>query len=159
VLEDNRGGEGLSVSVKGVDEVVRKMNRLASMDGAKRGIAAGAALLKAKMADYPPPNPKPQPFKSDKQRRFVMAALREGRLGFPYKRTGKLGQGWTVTFTSGGLGAVVGNSVAHGPLVQKAGEQAGYHSGNWQTEAQVAEEFGPDVIELIEAEIKADING
>jgi hypothetical protein len=149
----------VSVQVRGVDEVVRKLNRLASMDGAKRGIAAGAALLKAKMADYPEQTHDRHAFVSDKQRRFFFAALRDGTLGVPYKRTGKLGQGWTVNFENGGLSAVVGNNVPYGPLVQKAGEQAGFHQNNWLTDQEVANNWGPKVVDGIAEEIRKDING
>lgn len=149
----------MSVQVQGVAELVGKLNRLASMNGAKRGIAAGATLLKDKVQQYPEQTHDRMAFVSDKQRKFFFASLRDGTLGVPYKRTGKLGQGWTVDFDNGGLSATVGNGTSYAGLVQGHGLQAGFHQNNWQTEEEVAKAWGPTVVRGIEDEIRADING
>jgi hypothetical protein len=51
-----------------------------------------------------------QTFKSDKQRRFVMAAIREGRIdpGVPH-RTGNTQRGWYAKVGNGGYRMVIGN--------------------------------------------------
>jgi hypothetical protein len=85
----------------------------------------------------PPPERKPQPFKSDKQRRFVMAALSRGEI--PYKRTGNLGRKWTshISTSTNGLEGTVGNNVPYAPFVQSASGQSAYHQGVWSTDLQV----------------------
>lgn len=88
---------------------------------------------------YPSPAKRPQPFKSDKQRKFVFAMIKEGKI--PYKRTGNLGRAWTahVTAQSGGLEGTLGNNTSYAPLVQGQGRQAAAHQGVWNTDSQVFE--------------------
>jgi len=51
-----------------------------------------------------------QTFQSDKQRRYVMAMIREGRIdpGYPH-RTGRSQRGYTAKVTNGGYGVTISN--------------------------------------------------
>lgn len=149
----------MSVTIRGLEAVRAKVSSLESADAFRRGVATGATRIKEFMATYPAQVHKPQPFKTEKQRRFVMAALKEGRLSFPYGRTGSLGRRWTIVFSNGGQSATIGNNTEYGPLVQQAGAQAGYHAGNWQTDQDAIDQMGPLVTQDIDAEIGKVING
>lgn len=53
-----------------------------------------------------------------------------------YKRTGRLGRGWTerkpaFTRSSAGIAATLRNPVSYAPFVQSAGSQAWFHRGRW----------------------------
>jgi hypothetical protein len=52
---------------------------------------------------------------SDAQRRYVMAAISEGKITIPYTRTGNLGASWTVTRSGDKI--VISNSAQYAPYV------------------------------------------
>ena len=153
----------MSVTIKGIEPIKAKINTLKSGIAYQRGIARGATIIKSFMADYPGQIHKPQPFKTAKQRRFVMWALREGILSFPYKRGGagseKLGSRWTIVFTDGGNGAIIYNNASYATMVQKEGAQVSYHAGNWQTDQDAVDQKGPEVVEAIADEVGVVIHG
>jgi len=142
----------MAVAIDGMDRLQRKLNRLASGQAYREGVAEAAAHVKSRAAVYPPVRRQPQPFKTDRQRRFFFAALRSGEITVPYARKGAgggLAGGWTVIFTSGGMGAVVANAVSYGPYVMGTQSQAQYHAGNWKTEQGIAQEAESDVLDII----------
>lgn len=127
----------MSVRVIGMDRV---QARLKAIDGAYRpALAEAAAHIKRVASTYPPVRKQRQPFKSDRQRRFFFAALRDGLIKIG-QRTGLLGKLWTVIFRDGGQSAIVGNNAPHGPWVMSTDRQALYHRGNWKTEREIAQE-------------------
>jgi len=147
-------------------EVRRKLARLESMDGAKRGVAVAAEHVKGKLATYPPQRHGPMPGfpQSERQRRYVMALIRQGEI--PYRRgqskTSKnLGQQWNIRLSNGGLTADVGvseNVVPYVRYVQDAEMQAAYHKiTGWPTVQGVAESEKDAVLGMIEREIDADL--
>lgn len=157
------GGETISVTITGVEPIKAKINSLRSGLAFQRGVAIGAATIKTFMADYPAQIHRPQPFKTDKQRRYVMWALKNGQLSFPYRRGGgrseRLGARWTIIITDGGMGATIQNNASYARMVQKEGAQVGYHVGNWQTDQDAVDQKSQDVVDSIESEVSAVING
>ena len=89
---------------------------------------------------------KPQPFVSAKQRRYFFAALKDGRIEVPYRRTGKIGLSEQHP-TSSGMDVVV--PVGYSDLVRTKGKQAKYHDPLWPTTDQVASKIENDTAELI----------
>ena len=61
--------------------------------------------------------------------------------GSSYNRTGKLGRGWKVG-TATQTSIQVGNKVAYGQWVQKAGQQA-KRNKHWQTDEEIAKAERP----------------
>lgn len=61
-------------------------------------------------------------FKTQRQRRFVLASIREGSIQVPRRRTGNLGRGWTiVTRSASGAASYVievFNRIPYAPIVQ-----------------------------------------
>lgn len=114
-------------------------------------------LLKKRLANYPGKSTGHIEFKSDKQRRFFWAALREGKIQVPYRRSGTLGRRWTarVNVLTDDVAGIVGNTTPYAPFVQGAGKQAGIHQGNWQTDQDVVDESRDEITGFFADEIAA----
>ena len=91
---------------------------------------AGRAYLKG--YGYPSQTGNPQPFKTDRQRRWFFWALKAGIITVPYSRTGRLANSWRAV-RRGPSDWVIENSAAYAALVVGAGRQARYHEDNWWT--------------------------
>jgi len=85
-------------------------------------------------------------FTSNKQRAFVIAAIRTGDIQVPYVRTGKIGISEKHA-TSNGIDVVV--PAEYSDLVRTAGKQAKYHEGTWDTTEDIASKIESDTAELI----------
>jgi hypothetical protein len=85
-------------------------------------------------------------FVSNKQRAFVMSAIRRGDINVPYRRTGQIGLSQFHATSSGGEAVV---PVEYSDLVRTAGKQAKYHEGTWPTDVEIAEKIEGDTAELI----------
>lgn len=100
------------------------------------------SLLKRDLSTYPARRSRklnPGHFVSDRQRKFVMAAIREGRIKIPYKRTRTLSRSWHVPPYRSVAGTLTGEVVSSGNMapynrrVQDSVLQARMHEGNWAT--------------------------
>ncbi len=92
-----------------------------------------------------PPYKKMQ-FVSNKQRAFVMAAIKDGRITVPYRRTGAIGISQQQQTTSG-IDVIV--PVAYSDLVRTKGRQAKYHQGTWDDTETIAARLEGDIVEVI----------
>lgn len=126
----------LEYEYHGYDEVEAAMRRLAFEYMATTDAATGKwtkeqrAGLKA--YGYPSQTNKPQPFKTDRQRRWFFWALYSGLITVPYHRTGRLANSWRAERV--GLAEwIVANSAEYSSLVIGQGQQAKYHEDNWWT--------------------------
>lgn len=117
--------------------------------------------LKQNTPPYPPPSRKPQPFKTERQRRFFFAALRDGRIVVPYRRTGQLGRSMQWEIVSQGPAEYrgrYGTNLAYAPLVISDDRQAGYHRGTWYTMKTIQERAAPTIIRDWEQTVKGMAN-
>jgi len=129
-----------SIVIKGVEET---KDRLAWRKGAARALAPAGMHVKGKISKYPTQKRPTRrsvygfSFFSTRQRRKVMAMLREGL--WPYRRTGSFGRRWAVKINIPSLTAVIGNATPYGPHVQGAPGQSLYMGvKGWKTTAEVA---------------------
>ena len=117
----------MTITVKNLDAVIRKIDGLERGDYLSGVASAGADLLRADMRRYPPPPP-----------------------NSTYRRTGTLGKSWTKTTMRGGKGggwvAQIGTRLKYAPFVQDATRQAAVHQGRWQTVQDVAKNRRDDVV-------------
>jgi hypothetical protein len=123
-------------------EVKRMLGKLESAEPMKAGLKVMAGYLRGKMSVYPPTdgNRPPQPFVSEKQRRYFFAALRDGNIKMPYRRSGNLSKRWGQSEADGGLTQVIGNDAGYAPFVIGMGSQSGYmKSLGWRSTADVVE--------------------
>ena len=123
----------------------RLLRRMESAEPFKAGLKSMAGYLRGKASVYPPTegNRPPQPFVSEKQRRYFFAALRDGRIVLPYRRRGAgggLASRWGQAEEDGGLTQVIGNDSAYAPFVIGHESQSLYmRSLGWRTTADVVE--------------------
>lgn len=153
-----------NITLEGYEELVAKLTTLEQMKQMAKAVKAAATHVKGKIATYPPVRRGPQPFKTDKSRRYFFWALRNGKIDVPYRRGASpgsetLGRKWTISAQDSGLTAVVGNNVSYGRLVQ--GEsQTGYHkTTGWKTTEQVADEERETVVRMLVEEIERIVGG
>ena len=85
-------------------------------------------------------------FVSNKQRAFVMAAIKDGRIEVPYRRTGKIGISEQIQ-TTNGIDVVV--PAEYSDVVRTKGKQAKYHHGTWDDTSTIAARLEADVVEVI----------
>lgn len=146
------------VRIEGLDELIAAVGRLESLQVLRDTMETAVELVRTQIAIYPPPpSGYRMVWKSEKQRRWFFAALREGRISVPYRRTGTLGRRWTTEVSRQGddLVGKVGNVTAYGPFVQSVDGQAAIHRGRWRTDEQVARLMEPSIQALFEARIQA----
>ena len=92
-----------------------------------------------------PPYKKMQ-FISNKQRAFVMAAIKRGDIQVPYRRTGKIGISEQIQ-TTNGIDVIV--PAEYSDYVRTKGKQAKYHDPLWPTDEQIAQKIEGDTAEVI----------
>ncbi len=85
-------------------------------------------------------------FVSNKQRAFVMAAIRTGDIQVPYRRTGAIGISEQHQ-TTNGMDVTV--PAEYSDLVRTKGKQARYHENTWPTTDDIAEKIESDTAEVI----------
>jgi hypothetical protein len=122
--------------------VLRMLQRLEDGVAFKAALKGMAGFLRGRMSVYPPTdgNRPPQPFVSEKQRRYFFAALRDGSIKTPYRRSGNLSKRWGQTEEDAGLTQVIGNDAGYAPYVIGAEHQSLYmKSLGWNSTAVTVE--------------------
>lgn len=100
------------------------LTRAQDLTGVRIGLNQAGYYLATKLAIYAAHRSRPQPFKTDKQRRYFFYALRAGIIDVPYQRTNTLANSWLVS--QSGLTATVGSRTSYAAIV-KGVRQAQYH--------------------------------
>lgn len=147
------------IEIVGLRELMADVDRLAAGVALRDTMETAVEMVRTQIAVYPaPPSGYRMVWKSEKQRRWFFAALREGRIQVPYRRTGTLGRRWTTNITGSGSAEIrgeIGNATEYGPWVQAAESQAAIHQGRWRTDVQVAEMMAGPIQALFEARLQA----
>jgi hypothetical protein len=145
------------VTVEGIEELQARLGRALSNAVLRGAMVQATALVQERLNVYPPASHKPMIWASEKQRRFVMAAIREGRIEVPYRRTMTLGRRWTTAVSGSGddLTGTVGNNTSYGPYVMGRADQAAYHAGTWPVAEDVAERATGDVLGIFQDAVQA----
>lgn len=124
-----------TIKITGLDEALRALS-ISNREIVQHVGKAAALSMIGFVKPYPSPSRKPQPFTTPKQRRYFFAALRDGRISVPYRRSFDLQDAWSFEITDGG--ADVTNSSAHAAYTINKETQAGYHKGTWKTTEELA---------------------
>ena len=146
------------IEILGLDTLIDVIGQLQAMTVARDAMEEAVERVRTQIAVYPPPpHGYRMVWKSEKQRRWFFAALREGQIVVPYRRTGRLGQRWTteVIVAPAEVRGVVGNVTTYGPWVQSEAKQAFIHQGRWRTAERLAREMEPTVQSLFDARFQA----
>lgn len=80
------------------------------------------------LRQYPPQSGKKMTFVSEKQRRYVMAAIRSGAIQVPYHRTNRYGTSFQKQVIPDGIAAV--SQLSYAPFV-RGPSQSPYHRDTW----------------------------
>ena len=95
---------------------------------------------------------------SNRQRLFVIIAIREGRIQVPYRRrhSGGLAGAWVEKVERRGDSLIgqVDNRISYGPFVMGPDSQAAYHQGNWPTTVDVLNKVKGDIKRYFETAIR-----
>src|SRR3990167_5853255 len=143
----------LRIEIEGVEKLNGKLKRLINLQAYRHGLQAAALHVKGQAASYPHVSRRPQPFKTDKQRRGFFARLKAGLIDVPYRRgispnSQRLDTKWFVSMLSD-LRASIVNSATYARLVHDRTQQSRYHQETgWKTAQEVAED--PAVLSAIE---------
>jgi hypothetical protein len=123
-----------TISIEGIDVLLAKMK--ATLPAVIKGLEEGAWEAYHDVQMYTGDTRGiPQNWVSERQRRFVMASIREGTINVPYNRTGQLAAGWGggAKQTAPLEYAIGPNPVSYGPFVIGSGTQTAQHiSGGWE---------------------------
>jgi len=132
---------GASVEIRGLRELRAKLKRMddSLRDELAKTVRDAGKLVEIETKRYPAPSRRKMQFVSEKQRRYVMWLVRQGKV--PYRRTHQLETGFNTMVKSIGndVVATVGSSAPHAAWVKghkrfgSAGPQAAYHRGTWKT--------------------------
>lgn len=147
------------VKTIGIDELRGILDTIQRRQYVKTGFARTGARMQRELSKYPEREARSAPFVSDKQRRYFFAALRDGRITVPYRRTGLLGRRWLfkVEGDPGGATLEVGNDTPYGIYVQSAEHQAAIHRGIWHnTDQAVFDRNVPLIVDDIIAAFDAE---
>ena len=90
------------------------------------------------------------PFQSDKQRRWFFAALNDGSLQLPYKRTQQLSNGWQIV--GEGAKTILVNEVPHAKYAYGGNRLLG--AIGWKRLEQIVSERKAKIQEIIKAAVK-----
>lgn len=152
----------LRIEIEGVEKLNGKLKRLINLQAYRHGLQAAALHVKGQAASYPHVSRRPQPFKTDKQRRGFFARLKAGLIDVPYRRgispnSERMDAKWAITMLSD-LRAAAINTATYAGLVLDRLNQARYHQETgWKTVQDVAED--PIVLGAVERILQKTIDG
>ena len=150
----------MPTTVSGLDPIIAKLEGLDDPSVFRRPMNQSVLHLHNKVAAYPSGNQhRPQPFKTDKSRRYFFAALKRGEIEVPYRRgqspmSETLGKKWTRRINQSDLSFIIGNNVSYGLYVQDRDNQAHIHKKiGWITIQDVVEQEEETVVRFVKAEV------
>lgn len=142
----------MNITITGADAVAALLARQLTAP-IEAGLMAIGAELQNELAAYPGQSGKPQPPKSDRQRRFLHALGRRG--GIPYRRTGDTGRGWTLS-KAGSLRVILANRSAHAKWVYGG---SAYHADTWKQLPEAVKAVEPRARGIMEQAIRGGLGG
>lgn len=135
-----------TVDASDLQKKIAEIATPAFLQGVAQAVAKEAVVPELAKEPFRTQPYKKMQFVSAKQRAFVMAAIRDGRIQVPYRRTGKIGISEQHQ-TTNGIDVVV--PAEYSDLVRTKGKQAKYHDPLWPTTEQIAQKLEADVVEVI----------
>lgn len=151
----------MKIQVLGLKAAQSATERTRRLEGARLGLRAAALHLKGRFATYPKQkrgvsraSVYGKTFKSDKQRRYVMGALRRGE--WPYKRgmgrSQRMGQRWAVD--DRGLRQVIGNNADYAGWVQGPRQSRYMAAMGWERLDVIAKREAGTIQAIVDREVK-----
>lgn len=116
----------IGLDIYGIPELTRKITYLTSEEAAGAGVEEANEYTIELLKSYPPyhyvSTQQAGGWKSEKQRRYVMAAIRRGDIQIPYRRTQTLAQGWKAV--GSGVNQIVANETPYAGWTMGEGTQS-----------------------------------
>jgi hypothetical protein len=151
------------IVIENLEPLLTKLGRIDAAESLRPAMEMSLKAIFARLQIYPPPARRKFNFVSDKQRRFVLWAIRTQRIEVPYKRrhSGGLAGAWKSQ-VSVGLGSIVGvlaNRMPYAVYVMSPSRQASYHRNVWPTTKDIVSEMRDTVRGIFDLEIRRLLNG
>lgn len=144
-------------------DLLKKIDKATQLQAFKNGLHLAALEVEKVLKIYPPERHAPQPFKTEKQRRYFFYALRKGLIEVPYIRRVNINSqdmraNWEVKPLDNGFTQVIGNPISYSKYVHGNTEQNHYHKvTGWKTVAQIAKSMEPRIVQIVSAEVAKDL--
>lgn len=142
----------LSFEFRGTNRVANALRRLASQMPQVVDTAMGPwsqetrAALKAAGKGIPR-NTEKMRWVSEKQRKFVMASIRDGSIQVPYRRTGRMSSSWSARRNSPGVWVIM-NSAPYAVYVV-GNPQYWMHSSRWYVAEDEIRKKAPELAKKV----------
>lgn len=143
----------MAVTVRGLDDVIKKLEAVGRPGALRRPMTKSVAHLHDKIAKYPPSSSANSP--SNGYSWYERGFGTRSRTGRAWPTSETLGRRWTHEVSADGKRGVVGNNASYGPYVQSAEKQAAFHARRgWVTDEKVAESEQGKVVAFFEDEVR-----
>ena len=143
--------EIVKVYITGYETLYQRLQRLPK-EARDAGVEASNEYIVNQMQVQPPKPKGGFVWSSDKQRKYVMAKIREG--GYT-GRTQQLRQGWKAV--GKGYNQIVVNEKEYAQFVQDSNQIIGHKLNGWQTVNQVLREKSKEILKKFEGGVKSAI--
>jgi hypothetical protein len=138
------------ISISGMDTVINRLKKLPK-EAQNEGVEEANKYMVNIMQKYPPKSSEPFQWSSDKQRKAVMAKLREQGQTH-YSRTQELRRGWK---TKGkGVNQIVENLIPYTQFVQDRNQIQGHRARGWMTVNTMLNDKGKEILKKFDAGVK-----
>lgn len=158
------------IEIVGLEPLIRKLDSLGKMRTVKLVMKAAGLYVKGKVSVAPAVKRMTrasvygEPFKTERQRRFFFAAMRNGTIEVPYIRNSSPGseaitKRWGIVVSPDGMEVTIGNNASYARLVHGAdGEQSKYLGlVGWRRADEVAQVEQKVVYGMIEDALQREI--
>ena len=150
----------MTTTIRGDEELQRKLGKLKDLSFLKPVVRAGAVVVKGYMAQYPEsseanrPNDKGRWYERGYGPKWIRAdGTIRGR-----QTSETLRKRWTTASRKGGLAQVIGNNASYARPVQDAEQQAKFHGRRgWRTDADAVEAKSAEVLKLIQKAVDREL--
>lgn len=156
------------VTLEGLEALQKKLGTLTALqENYLKPVTQEAVLyVHSTIPEYPNRPTEPYPFVSQKQRIFVIIAIKTGEIDVPYRRTGSVGRSITthVSEVGNNVVGIIGTSLENAGWVISSepspigGPQAAYHKKRWWTLQGVVADAWPQVLEIYQKRLNELLN-
>lgn len=138
----------IGIDIQGITTIQERLKRIPK-EARDAGVESADEYIINIMKEYPPKPSQPFVWSSDKQRRYVMAKLREG--GF-IGRTQRLRNAWKTV--GKGYNQIVANETPYADYVQGDSQIIGHRTNNWKTIQTILKAKGKTILQKFDAGVK-----
>lgn len=138
----------IGIDVQGIATIQNRLSKL-PQEAKDLGVETANEYIVNIMREYPPKPTAPFVWSSDKQRKYVMAKIREG--GYT-GRTQQLRNAWKTV--GEGYKQIVANETPYAQFVQDENQIIGHTTNGWSTIASNMKAKGSEILKRFDAGVK-----